>query len=101
MFIAGSRFVRLLFSLRFWAFRQGTRKDSREGLRVPIMELIPVEVLQKLVRIYGLQLEPRGSWPPKKGKPGGAEYSFKDYEKLMCHDSYRRERGAIRQKGWG
>jgi len=100
MFIAGSRFLRLLFSWPFWAFRQGTRKDSREVLRVPIMELIKPEVLQRLVEAYGLRLDDNLS--PKKDKPGskGAEYSFKDYEKLMRHDSYCRTRGAVKQRRW-
>lgn len=96
MFIAGSRKLRLLFSWPFGAFRQGTRKDSREGLRVPIMELIEPKILRKLVQMYGLKLEPRK--PQERDKLG--YYGFVEYEKMMRHDSYCRERGAVKQRRW-
>jgi hypothetical protein len=97
MFIAGSRNLRLLFSWPFFGvYKSRGKKGSREGLRVPIMELIEPRVLRKLVQMYGLKLEPRK--PQKRDKI--SYYGFMDYEKLMRHDSYCRERGAVKQRRW-
>ena len=72
---------------------------------MPIRDLIEPKILHQLAQLYGLHLErpePEEMAPGEMDKPGpgGENISHKEYEKLMRHDSYRRERGAIRQCGW-